>query len=50
MGAAGGQIGDFLTALAPGVGLFLIIMGVFVGVGALVLAVVGLIKKKFGKD
>ena len=45
----GTNIGSFLTALAPGVGVFIIIMGVFGGVAALIYAIVTLIKKKVGR-
>lgn len=45
----GADLGDFLTSLAPGVGVFIIIMGVFGGVAALVYAIVTLIKRKVVK-
>jgi hypothetical protein len=43
----GTYIGSFLTNLAPGIGAFLIVLGVFVGIGALIYAVVIMIKGKF---
>ena len=42
----GTDLGNFLTNIAPGIGIFIIILGVFGGVGAIVYAVVSLIKKK----
>ena len=42
----GSDIGQFLTKLAPGVGAFIIIMGVFGGVAGIVYAIVGVIKRK----
>ncbi len=42
----GTDLGNFLLNLAPGLGAFIIIMGVFGGVGAIVFAVVVLIKRK----
>lgn len=47
MPSMGEDIGSFATGIAPGIGVFLIILGVFTAVGALVYAVVGLIKNKF---
>jgi hypothetical protein len=45
----GTDLGDFLTALAPGVGVFIIILGVFGGVAAIVYAIVSVIRKKVGR-
>ena len=42
----GTQVGEFLTNLAPGVGAFIIIMGVFGGVAAIVYAIVGVVKAR----
>ena len=42
----GSDLGSFLSNLAPGVGTFIIILGVFGGVGAIVWAIVGVIKRK----
>jgi len=44
--AIGTQIGSFLTNLAPGVGAFIIIIGVFGGVAAIVYAIVSVVKTK----
>jgi len=45
----GTDLGAFLTNLAPGVGAFIIILGVFGGVAALIYAVVTLVKRKIGR-
>ena len=42
----GTDLGSFLLNLAPGVGAFIIILGVFGGIGAIVYALVGVIKKR----
>ena len=42
----GSDIGGFMKNLAPGVGAFIIILGVFGGVGMLIYGVVGMIKGK----
>ena len=42
----GTDVGQFLTNLAPGVGAFIIIMAVFGGVGAIIYAIVTIIKRK----
>ena len=42
----GSDVGSFLTNLAPGVGTFIIIMAVFGGVGAIIYAIVSIIKRK----
>jgi len=44
--AVGTDLGNFLSNLAPGVGTFIIILGVFGGVGAIVWAIVEVIKRK----
>jgi len=42
----GSDVGTFLKNLAPGVGAFIIILGVFGGVAAIVYAIVGVVKRK----
>lgn len=42
----GSDLGNFLSNLAPGVGTFLIIMGIFVGITGIIVAIVYVIKKK----
>jgi len=42
----GADIGDFLKNFAPGIGAFIIIMGVFGGVAAIIYSVVYVIRKK----
>lgn len=42
----GTDVGSFLTNLAPGVGAFIIIMGVFGAVGMLLYALVSIVKRK----
>ena len=42
----GTDIGSFLGNLAPGVGAFIIIMGVFGGVAAIIYSIVFVIRKK----
>jgi hypothetical protein len=42
----GTDLGGFLSAVAPGVGTFIIVMGVFGGIGAIIYAVATMIKKK----
>ena len=42
----GSDVGTFLKRLAPGVGAFIIILGVFGGIVGIVYAVVGVIKRK----
>ena len=44
--SVGSDVGDFLTNLAPGVGAFIIIMGVFGGVAAIIYAIVSVVKNK----
>ena len=44
--AVGSDVGNFLKALAPGVGAFIIIMGVFGGIAGIVYAIVGVVKRK----
>ena len=46
--AIGSDVGNFLKALAPGVGAFIIIMGVFGGIAAIVYSIVGVVKHKVG--
>jgi len=42
----GSDLGSFLQNLAPGVGVFIIILGIFGGIAAIVYAIVYVIKKK----
>ena len=42
----GTDLGAFLTNLAPGVGAFVIILGLFGGIAAIVYAIVSVIKKR----
>ena len=42
----GTDLGNFMSNMAPGLGAFIIILGVFGGVAAIIYAVVTLIKKK----
>lgn len=42
----GSDVGTFLSNLAPGVGTMVIILAVFSGVGAIIFAVVQVIKSK----
>ena len=46
--SVGSDVGDFLTNLAPGVGAFIIIIGVFSGVAAIIYAIVVVVKGKAG--
>jgi hypothetical protein len=42
----GTDLGGFMTNIAPGIGAFIIIVGVFGGIGALIYAIVALVKNK----
>jgi len=42
----GSDLGNFLANLAPGVGVFVLLLGVFGGIAAIVYAIVVVIKKK----
>ena len=42
----GSDVGSFLKNLAPGIGAFIIILGVFGGVAAIVYAIVGVVKSR----
>jgi len=42
----GSDLGSFMENIAPGIGTFIIYLAVFGGVGALIYAVVYLVKKK----
>jgi len=42
----GSDVGSFLKNLAPGVGAFIIILGVFGAIAAIIYAIVGVIKNK----
>jgi len=48
MGAFGTDLGNFLSNLAPGVGIFILLLSIFGGVGAIVYALVVVIKKTIG--
>lgn len=45
----GTDLGDFLSNLAPGVGVFIIILGIFGGIGAIVYAIVTVIRRKVSR-
>jgi hypothetical protein len=45
----GTDLGDFLGNLAPGVGTFIIILAIFGGIGALIYAIVHMIRSKVSK-
>jgi len=45
----GSDIGLFLSNLAPGIGVFILILGVFGGLVAIVYAVAMIVKKKVAK-
>jgi len=45
----GSDTGDFLKNLAPGIGAFIIIMGVFGGVAGIIYAIVAVLKRRLGK-
>jgi len=45
----GSDIGSFLSNLAPGIGVFILILGVFGGLVAIVYAVAMIVKKKVAK-
>ena len=42
----GTDLGGFMTNIAPGIGAFIIIVGVFGGIGALIYAIVSMIRNK----
>ncbi|KKL67492.1 hypothetical protein LCGC14_2134460 [marine sediment metagenome] len=42
----GSDVGSFLKNLAPGIGAFIIILGVFGGVAAIIYAIVGVVKNR----
>lgn len=42
----GSDVGSFMKNLAPGIGAFIIVMGVFGGVAAIIYGVVSMIKNK----
>jgi len=44
--SVGSDVGNFLTNLAPGVGAFILILGVFAGVVGIIGGVVYIIKEK----
>ena len=45
----GSDLGNFLANLAPGVGVFVLLLGVFGGIAAIVYAIVVVIKRKLHK-
>lgn len=50
MGSAGSNLGGFMSNLAPGVGTFILLLGIFGGIVALFYGIVVAIKKKIGKN
>jgi len=44
----GTDLGAFLSNVAPGVGLFVLLLGLFGGIAAIVYAIVTVIRKKVG--
>jgi hypothetical protein len=44
MPASGSNLGDFLKNLAPGVGFFLLIVGIFIAIGLMLAGIVAGIK------
>lgn len=42
----GNDLGGFMSNLAPGVGKFLLIMAIFVGIGGLIGGIIYLVRKK----
>ena len=47
--ALGTDLGSFLTNIAPGVGLFVLLIGVFGGIAGIVYAIVSVIKSRVGR-
>ena len=45
----GSDLGSFLTNLAPGVGIFILLLGIFGGIGALIYAIVRVVKRKINQ-
>ena len=45
----GSDLGNFLANLAPGVGVFILLLGVFGGIAAIVYAIVVVVKRKIHK-
>ena len=50
MGDTGSHLGGFLSNLAPGVGTFILLLGIFGGVVAIFYGIVVAIKKKISKN
>jgi len=46
MSALGTDLGAFLQNLAPGVGIFVLLLGLFGGIAAIVYAIVDVVKRK----
>ena len=42
----GSDIGDFLTQLAPGVGIMILLLGIFGGIAGIIYAVIVVMKRK----
>jgi len=45
----GNDLGDFLSNLAPGVGVMILILGLFGGIAAIIYAIVVVVKRKFNE-
>jgi len=43
---AGSDLGNFLSNVAPGVGIFILILGVFGGIASIIYAIVVVVKRK----
>ena len=46
LGELGTDLGGFLSNVAPGVGVFVLLLGLFGGIAAIVYAIVSVIKNK----
>ena len=42
----GSDLGDFLKNLAPGIGIFVLLLGLFAGIAGVVAAIIFVIRKK----
>ena len=49
MGDLGTDLGGMLTAIAPGVGIFVLLLGLFGGIAGIIYAIVSVIKGRVGK-
>jgi len=45
----GSDLGDFLSNLAPGVGIFILLLGIFGGIAAIIYGIVVVVKRKINK-